>query len=287
MTNELIAEARQEVSIHDKLGDGFSEGSEERAFYYGHRDRYKRLADALEAAEARVKELEAQVKELKCEQVFRISEMQELVEAQHRISELESKLAARQLSENDREVLIDVVKRNRSVVKRMSDGYPSVAFATDETIADAILAAGFSRAAVPDAATWELERAYDLIDLREFEIDDLHEIIIELRAERDAALAAIERVRAEARAYAAQPDVLEPCGAAAQSILVALDGAPEPDSDDPCDAEVYSWDHYRPEQIDSYWIRCTLLGKHDEHEDSHTGLKWRSVLPVEGESDGV
>lgn len=47
---ELIAEARQEESIQDKLGDGFSEGSEERAFYYEHRDRYKRLADALEAA---------------------------------------------------------------------------------------------------------------------------------------------------------------------------------------------------------------------------------------------
>lgn len=47
---DLIAEARQEESIHDKLGDGFSEGSEERAFYYGHRDRYKRLADALETA---------------------------------------------------------------------------------------------------------------------------------------------------------------------------------------------------------------------------------------------
>lgn len=61
-------------------------------------------------------------------------------------------------------------------------------------------------------------------------------------------------------------------------------GAPEPDNDDPCDAEVYSWDHFRPEQIDSYWIRCTLPGKHNEHEDSHTGLKWRSGLPVEGES---
>ncbi len=42
------------------------------------------------------------------------------------------------------------------------------------------------------------------------------------------ALAAIERVRAEANAYAKQPDVMEPCGAVAQSILLALDGAPEP-----------------------------------------------------------
>lgn len=49
-------------------------------------------------------------------------------------------------------------------------------------------------------------------------------------AERDAALAAIERVRAEANAYAKQPDVMEPCGAVAQSILLALDGAPEPET---------------------------------------------------------
>ena len=55
---ELIAEARQEASIHDKLGDGFSEGSDERAFYYGHRDRYKRLADALEAATERFEKAE-------------------------------------------------------------------------------------------------------------------------------------------------------------------------------------------------------------------------------------
>lgn len=48
-TRTLLAEARHEESIQDKLGDGFSEGSEERAFYYEHRDRYKRLADALEA----------------------------------------------------------------------------------------------------------------------------------------------------------------------------------------------------------------------------------------------
>jgi len=48
-TQALIAEARQEESIHDKLGDGFGEDSEERAFYYEHRDRYKRLADALAA----------------------------------------------------------------------------------------------------------------------------------------------------------------------------------------------------------------------------------------------
>ncbi len=87
-----------------------------------------------------------------------------------------------------------------------------------------------SRAAVPDAATGELARARDLIDLREFEIDNLHELISELRTERAAALAAIERMRAEADAYAEQPDVMEPCGAVAQALRMALDGAPEPES---------------------------------------------------------
>ena len=49
----------------------------------------------------------------------------------------------------------------------------------------------------------------------------------QLKAEPDAALAAIERVRAEADAYAEQPDVMEPCGAVAQALRTALDGAPE------------------------------------------------------------
>ena len=47
--------------------------------------------------------------------------------------------------------------------------------------------------------------------------------------ERDAAVAAIERVRAEADAYAEQPDVMELCGAVAQALRTALDEAPEPE----------------------------------------------------------
>ncbi len=58
--------------------------------------------------------------------------------------------------------------------------------------------------------------------------------------------------------------------------LVALRAACAPDPE-PCTAETRSWDHFRPEQIDSYWIRCSLAGEHDEHEDSHTGLTWRST----------
>lgn len=45
-------------------------------------------------------------------------------------------------------------------------------------------------------------------------------------------------------------------------------------ANEPCDAETHSWTHYRPEQVDSYWIRCTKAGPHDEHEDSNTGLTW-------------
>lgn len=52
-----------------------------------------------------------------------------------------------------------------------------------------------------EAATEKLDRARNLIELREFEIDNLDELITELRAERDAALAAIERVRAVHRKF--------------------------------------------------------------------------------------
>jgi hypothetical protein len=55
--------------------------------------------------------------------------------------------------------------------------------------------------------------------------------------------------------------------------LLELSEAPEPEQ---CTAEVHSWDHFRPEQMDSYWIRCTMWGPHDDHEDEHTGLTWRT-----------
>lgn len=43
---------------------------------------------------------------------------------------------------------------------------------------------------------------------------------------------------------------------------------------EPCTAEIHSWDYFRPTQLDSYWIRCTRLGEHEEHEDSNTGAHW-------------
>jgi hypothetical protein len=52
------------------------------------------------------------------------------------------------------------------------------------------------------------------------------------------------------------------------------DYAPEPLRG--CTEETRSWDHFTPEQADSYWIRCTLSGPHDEHKDENTGLTWRA-----------
>jgi hypothetical protein len=50
--------------------------------------------------------------------------------------------------------------------------------------------------------------------------------------------------------------------------------APSAEPDEQCSAETRSWDHYTPEQSDSYWIRCTLWGAHGMHKDEHTGLTW-------------
>jgi hypothetical protein len=45
---------------------------------------------------------------------------------------------------------------------------------------------------------------------------------------------------------------------------------------DECKEEVWSWWYFTPDQTDDYWIRCTLAIPHEEHEDEHTGLRWRS-----------
>lgn len=46
-----------------------------------------------------------------------------------------------------------------------------------------------------------------------------------------------------------------------------------------CQAETRSWEHFKPEQIDSYWIRCTARGPHSRHKDGHTGLTWTDSTP--------
>ena len=162
---ELIAEARQEESIQDKLGDGFSDGSEERAFYYEHRDRYKRLADALEA---------------------------------------------RQSSVIDRDVAIDAIAGGTISVP---GGYGVLHGDDAANIVDAII----GQAAVPDAATDLAQAKSDLKTVGAVSRSTFDK----LKAERDAALAAIERVRAIAERHGMKPWTEE--------IFAALDGAPEPE----------------------------------------------------------
>lgn len=59
--------------------------------------------------------------------------------------------------------------------------------------------------------------------------------------------------------------------------------AEDPPDDDiasqECQAETRSWDHFKPEQMDSYWIRCTARGPHSRHKDGHTGLTWTDATP--------
>ncbi|WP_315106309.1 hypothetical protein [uncultured Microbacterium sp.] len=43
---------------------------------------------------------------------------------------------------------------------------------------------------------------------------------------------------------------------------------------EPCNAEIWSWEIFRHHEVDPYWMRCHLVGKHDEHENSETGARW-------------
>lgn len=62
------------------------------------------------------------------------------------------------------------------------------------------------------------------------------------------------------------------------TVLVWLDEADVEVGARPCYEEVWSWDHFDPNSdMDAYWIRCTQLGPHDEHEDANTGLTWGSA----------
>ncbi len=95
---------------------------------------------------------------------------------------------------------------------------------TDYAIADAILAEfpGFSRATVPDAATEELLRIARG-DASRFEDEAVDAI-----AERDAALAAIERVRA-LETFSITDSYPAWTAVDHDDLLAALDGAPEPE----------------------------------------------------------
>lgn len=64
---------------------------------------------------------------------------------------------------------------------------------------------------------------------------------------------------------------------AAAPLIVAREQELHAIATEPCDAETWSWDHFRDWQVDPYWIRCKALGPHDEHEDSDTGLTWKEA----------
>ncbi len=67
-----------------------------------------------------------------------------------------------------------------------------------------------------------------------------------------------------------------PVGVHVESSVEDWDGVVSASIAPQCDEETLSWDHFTPEQVDRYWIRCTLLGQHDQHKDEHTGLTWRT-----------
>lgn len=42
-----------------------------------------------------------------------------------------------------------------------------------------------------------------------------------------------------------------------------------------CKSDIWSWSVFSDNAVDPYWIQCTLIGNHTEHENSETGVKWR------------
>lgn len=63
----------------------------------------------------------------------------------------------------------------------------------------------------------------------------------------------------------------------AAPLILARDAELHAIATEPCDAETWSWDHFRDSQVDPYWIRCKALGPHEEHEDSDAGLTWKEA----------
>ncbi len=55
--------------------------------------------------------------------------------------------------------------------------------------------------------------------------------------------------------------------------LLALSEALPPKQ---CEETVWSSRFFPADAVDAYWITCDRRGDHDEHEDEHTGLTWRT-----------
>lgn len=90
-----------------------------------------------------------------------------------------------------------------------------------------ILALWFETAERLEAAEQRAEEAERERDRLDEAFDrDLPWRYDEVEAQRNQCAAVVEKVREEAEAYAKQPDVMEPCGAVAQSLQWALASAP-------------------------------------------------------------
>lgn len=137
--------------------------------------------------------------------------------------------------------------------------------------ADAVLAAGFSRASVPDAATEEKFKKAEAFDKAVALSERRQTLLEEAEAERDAALAAIERVRVVADDWASDEDAK----GLHFDLRAALDGAPEPE-----------WEY----QGRTDYGRVVAQGSLDEVGFLSEHLFWErrrpagEWLPVEGES---
>lgn len=89
----------------------------------------------------------------------------------------------------------------------------------------------------------------------------------DVEATPDADAAMLAQVQGAAAGEGTEDERLE-------RIRNLLDEAEATDSE-PCGAELYSWDYFRSEQVDPYWMRCHRVGTHDERENSDTGATWR------------
>lgn len=84
--DELIAEARKVLEDYPN----YQEYHGGPLLKYPHQDALLKVTHALEAAESRIAELEAEAKEFRIDRIHRIGELQELAEAEARIAELEA-----------------------------------------------------------------------------------------------------------------------------------------------------------------------------------------------------
>lgn len=73
---------------------------------------------------------------------------------------------------------------------------------------------------------------------------------------------------------------------AVRGLIALVEDLTKPHAE-PCTAEIWSWDIFRHQQVDPYWMRCDRLGEHDEHENSETGATWPAQPRVTPETLGV